>query len=68
MAGREIRQEQENGVSGALERQERLLYLADMVGELKLLAERDGCQTLSTLLALSHAEALAQVHGKAYGP
>ena len=41
-----------------LERRERLTYLADLLNELQVLAQREGCETLTGLLALSHAEAL----------
>lgn len=47
----------------AVERVERLSYLADMVGEMQDLAAREGCVTLAGLLALSHAEAQRQVSG-----
>jgi hypothetical protein len=42
------------------DRTERLRYLADMVSELQDLASREGCVTLSGLLALAHLEALSQ--------
>lgn len=47
----------------AVERVERLSYLADMVSEMQDLAAREGCVTLAGLLALSHAEAQRQVSG-----
>ena len=64
VGGHDIAQEHEIAATEAAERRERLLYLADMVSELKRLAARDGCDTLSTLLALSHAEAMGQANGK----
>ncbi|CAA2138494.1 hypothetical protein [Hyphomicrobium sp. ghe19] len=39
------------------ERREHLEYLADLLGELQLMAEREGCRKLSRMLAISHAEA-----------
>jgi hypothetical protein len=42
------------------ERSERLMYLADMLGELQGIAAREGCVTLAGLLALSHVEAQRQ--------
>ena len=39
------------------EKREHLEYLADLLGELQLMAEREGCRKLSRLLAISHAEA-----------
>jgi hypothetical protein len=39
------------------ERRDHLEYLADLLGELQLMAEREGCRKLSRLLAISHAEA-----------
>ena len=39
------------------ERAERLMYLADLLGELQEIARQEGCETLVGLLALSHAEA-----------
>ena len=47
-----------------LEQRERLAYLADMLSELQVMAEREGCETLAGLLALSHAEARRQVSGR----
>jgi hypothetical protein len=47
----------------AVERVERLSYLADMVAEMQDLAAREGCVTLAGLLSLSHAEAQRQVLG-----
>jgi hypothetical protein len=41
-------------------RAERLIYMADMLSELKDIASRDGCETLAGLLAISHVEALRQ--------
>jgi len=38
-------------------RRDNLEYLADLLGELQQMAEREGCRTLSRLLAISHAEA-----------
>ena len=34
-----------------------LEYLADLLGELQQMAEREGCRKLSRMLAISHAEA-----------
>lgn len=42
------------------DRNERLRYLADLISELQQLAAREGCDTLSRLLALSHLEASSQ--------
>ena len=47
----------------AVERAERLSYLADMVSEMQELAAREGCVTLAGLLALAHAEAQRQSSG-----
>jgi hypothetical protein len=47
----------------AIERLERIVYLADMISEMQDLAAREGCATLSGLLSLSHAEARRQVAG-----
>ncbi|SFV28330.1 hypothetical protein [Hyphomicrobium facile] len=44
------------GRSGG-EKREHLEYLADLLGELQLMAEREGCRKLSRMLAISHAEA-----------
>ncbi len=41
-------------------RRDRLIYMADLLRELEDLANRDGCATLSGLLALSCAEAQRQ--------
>jgi hypothetical protein len=38
-------------------RRDRLMYMADLLRELEAMAKREGCATLSGLLALSHAEA-----------
>jgi hypothetical protein len=54
-------QNQEN--QSALERTERLTYLADMLSEMQEIATREGCSTLAGLLSLSHAEARRQVSG-----
>lgn len=43
------------------ERAERLMYLADMLKELHDISAREGCATLTGLLALSHTEALNRV-------
>jgi hypothetical protein len=42
------------------ERQDRLEYLADLLGELQQMAEREGCRRLSRMLALSYAEAIRE--------
>jgi hypothetical protein len=44
----------------ASERRERLEYLADLLSELQGLAEREGCEALSSLIARSRAEAIAE--------
>lgn len=49
------------------ERAERLIYLADMLGELQDMAAREGCVTLAGLLALSHVEAQQQAKADAAG-
>lgn len=48
-----------NGISGRVgeERRENLEYLADLLGELQRMAERQGYRKLSRMLAISHAEA-----------
>jgi hypothetical protein len=48
----------------ALERTERLTYLADMLSEMQEISTREGCATLAGLLALCHAEARRQVSGR----
>lgn len=40
------------------ERREKLTYMADMLNELQTIAEKEGCETLAGLLALSQTEAL----------
>ena len=47
----------------ALERKERLTYLADMLSEMQAIDTREGCATLVGLLSLSHAEAQRQASG-----
>jgi len=42
------------------ERRERLEYLADLLGELKTLAEREKCVKLPDLIAQSREEAIAE--------
>lgn len=42
------------------ERRERLEYLADLLSELKKLAEREHCAKLPELIAESRAEAIAE--------
>lgn len=42
------------------ERRERLEYLADLLSELKTLAERERCTKLPDLIAQSRAEAIAE--------
>ncbi|RUP09284.1 MAG: nodulation protein NolW [Hyphomicrobium sp.] len=44
------------------ERREHLEYLADLLGELQRMAEREGCRKLSRMLAISHAEARRETH------
>ncbi|MBS0239875.1 MAG: hypothetical protein JSR89_15765 [Proteobacteria bacterium] len=44
------------GQSGR-EKRDQLEYLADLLGELQRMAEREGCRKLSRMLAISHAEA-----------
>jgi hypothetical protein len=51
----------------ALERVERLTYLADMLSEMQELAAREGCVTLAGLISLSCAEAQRQVSGQVSG-
>ncbi len=48
----------DNPAQAVSERRERLEYLADLLKELQLLAEREGCQKLPNLLALSRIEAI----------
>ena len=48
----------------ALEKRERLAYLADMLREMQTIAEREGCEILAGLLGLSHAEAQREVTGR----
>ena len=38
-------------------RREHLEYLADLIGELQGMAEREGCRKLARMLAISRAEA-----------
>jgi hypothetical protein len=49
----------ESGVSHFAEDEgrEHLEYLADLLGELQRMAEREGFRKLSRMLAISHAEA-----------
>lgn len=42
------------------ERQERLKYLADLIGEMEQMAVREGCEQLSKMLALCRAEAIRE--------
>lgn len=42
------------------QRRERLEYLADLLGELQQIAEREGCRRLARLLAISYAEAMRE--------
>ena len=42
------------------DRRDRLNYLADMVRELQIMAEREGCATLAGLLWLTQSEATLQ--------
>jgi hypothetical protein len=55
----------DNGCSSHLggERREHLEYLADLLGELQRMAEREGCRKLSRMLAISHAEAVREAYG-----
>jgi hypothetical protein len=46
----------------ASERRERLEYLADLLSELQLLAEREGCEKLPSLIAVSRIEAIKEAH------
>ncbi len=39
-----------------------LLYIADLIQELRLLAERTGSETLSQLLDVAHREAMLRAH------
>jgi hypothetical protein len=43
---------------------ERLNYLADMILELKHMAEKSGCLTLAGILSLAHAEACHQAEAR----
>ena len=45
------------------DRTDRLQYLADMLLELQIMAEREGCATLAGLLGLSQWEASLQARG-----
>ena len=45
------------------DRNDRLQYLADMLLELQVMAEREGCATLAGLLGLSQSEASLQARG-----
>jgi hypothetical protein len=44
------------------EKRDHLEYLADLLGELQLMAEREGCRKLSRMLAISYAEARRETH------
>lgn len=44
------------------ERRAHLEYLADLLGELQRIAEREGCHRLSRMLAISYAEAQRETH------
>ena len=46
------------------ERREHLEYLADLLGQLQRMAEEEGCRRLSRMLAISHAEAMREAHGR----
>ena len=52
--------ESDRSQSLASERRERLEYLADLLSELQVLAEREGCEKLADLISLSRAEALEE--------
>jgi len=56
---RDSQELQDSGCSGpdGGQKREHLEYLADLLGELQRMAEREGCRKLSRLLAISHAEA-----------
>jgi hypothetical protein len=56
----EIERESDRSQSLASERRERLEYLADLLSELQVLAEREGCEKLADLISLSRAEALEE--------
>jgi hypothetical protein len=50
-----------NGSQGlASERRERLEYLADLLAELQVLADQEGCAKLSGFIALSRAQAIEE--------
>jgi hypothetical protein len=56
----------DSGCSGhpSGERREHLEYLADLLGQLQRMAEKEGCRKLSRMLAISHAEAVREAHGR----
>jgi hypothetical protein len=41
-------------------RREKLEYVADLLDELRALAEHEGCQQLAEMLSLSHTEAVRE--------
>ena len=46
--------------SGEPARADYIEYMADMVQEMRVLAERTGCPTLAGILELAHSEALRE--------
>ena len=59
MISSEMNDLHKNAISGQAGegRREQLEYLADLLGELQQMAEREGYRKLSRMLAISHAEA-----------
>ena len=43
-------------------RREKLQYIADLLTEFEILAERDGCVTLSAMLTMARSEALREAN------
>ena len=43
---------------------DRVSYLADMIGEMQVMASEAKCTTLAGILALAHAEAQQQLRGR----
>ncbi len=43
------------------ERREKMEYLADLLGQMLVLAELEGCEKLPALLAVSRAEAMREM-------
>ena len=56
----------DSGCSGhpSGKRREHLEYLADLLGQLQRMAEKEGRRKLSCMLAISHAEAVREAHGR----